>query len=810
MAEIASAYVSLLPSARGFGSSAERQIGPQMSGVAKTTGSRFGRVFGTSAISPMKGLLLGLGGLFAISKVKGFLESSIGEAREAQKVSALTAQVIKSTGGAAGISAAQVDRLSSAISRKTGIDDEQISSAQNLLLTFKNIKSEGGIYEGATRSLVDMGAAMAAASGGQLDLKSSTTLVGKALNDPIKGLSALSRVGVTFTAGQQDQIKALVASGNTMKAQKLILRELNSEFGGAAASQATNADKARVAWGNLKEQIGGLLLPVIDKLAGVFSGKVVPAISTFISQMQSGEGAGGKFASIMSQIGDVLATVFDFINNNRTVVATFVGVIVAWTVAQTALNIALAANPIGLVVIAVAALAAGFVYAYQNSETFRTVINAVFEFLKDAVTTVIGFVTDHWKLIVVIIGGPLAAVALLVVKHWTAIKSFVTTAVSTVINFVRDHWRLIITILGGPLGLAVALVTKYWGQIKAATSAVWNAVKAVVSTQVGAMKSAINGIADLVGKVRGWFDAILSAIKDKLDKAVKVVSEFPGKAARALGDLTSTLYSYGRNLIVGFINGIKDKAGEIVGAVTGPISSAISGVGDLLKIGSPSKLFHQIGKWTMEGFANGIDAAGPKVLKSMKDALDKTLDKVGEFRDGIASRLDSVKSSFASLKDSIASTFAGDLFNVSAIAESLTETTWTAAQSVGQAFMNNLSDTKGRLKDLLAAFKTLKGWGIPSQFLSQLFASGNSALILELAGGTRGQATSAASLFGDVQSLSGQLGTQVASNQYGPQLTRLEDRLGSINQHVKRLDTLAKDIGRELNHAAAAAHRRTA
>lgn len=808
MAEIASAYVSLLPSARGFGSSAERQIGPQMSGVAKTTGSRFGRVFGTSAISPMKGLLLGLGGLFAISKVKGFLESSIGEAREAQKVSALTAQVIKSTGGAAGISAAQVDRLSSSISRKTGIDDEQISSAQNLLLTFKNIKSEGGIYEGATSSLVDMGAAMAAASGGQLDLKSSTTLVGKALNDPIKGLSALSRVGVTFTAGQQEQIKALVASGNTMKAQKVILRELNSEFGGAAASQATNADKARVAWGNLKEQVGGLLLPVIDKLAGVFSGKVIPAISTFISQMQSGEGAGGKFASIMGQIGSALATVFDFVKNNKAVLVAFVGTIYAIVGATAAWNAVLAVNPISLVVIAIAALVAGLVYAYQNFETFRNVVDAVFSFLKTAVVATIGFVKDHWQLIVSIILGPIGIVAIQVVKHWTSIKSFVTNAVSTIVNFVRDHWRLIVTIIGGPLGLAVALVTKYWGQIKAATSAVWSAIKSYVSTNVAAIKGAVNGLSDLVGKVRGFFQAILEAVKNKLESAVKVVSEFPGKAARALGDLTNTLYSYGRNLIQGFINGIKDKAGEIVGAVTGPISSAIKGVGSLLKIGSPSKLFHQIGKWTMEGFVNGIDEAGPKVLKAMQSALEKTLSKVSEFRDGVASRLDSVKSAFSSLKDSIASTFAGDLFNVSAIAESLTETTFTAAQTVGQAFVSNLMDTKGRLQELLKAFRTLKGWGIPAQFLSQLFASGNSGLILELAGGTRGQAQSAVGLFNDVQSLSNQLGGQVARNQYGAQIDRLDAKLARIDRHTSRLEHLAKDIGRELNGAVSHGHRK--
>lgn len=805
MAEVASAFVSLMPSARGFGSSAQRQIGPQMDGVAKTSGSRFGKVFAYSSMGPLRALGTAALGFFAVSKVKAFFGSAISEAREAQKVSALTAQVIKSTGGAAGISAKQVDQLSTAISRKTGIDDEQITSAQNLLLTFKNIKGEGGIYEGATRSLVDMAAAMAAASGGQVDFKSATTLVGKALNDPIKGLTALSRVGVTFTEGQKETIKKLVESGNTMKAQKLILRELNSEFGGAAASQATNADKARVAWGNLKEQIGGLLLPVIDKLAGVFSSKVVPAISTFISQMQSGEGAGGQFASIMRQIGDVLAQVFDFINNNRTVVATFVGVIVAWTVAQTALNIALAANPIGLIVIAVAALAAGFVYAYQNSETFRDVINGVFEFLKAAVTTVISFVTDHWKLIVVALTGPIGAAAILVIQHWTAIKNFVTNAVSTVINFVRDHWRLIITILGGPLGLAVALVTKHWNAIKAVTSAVWNAVKSVVSSNVNAIKSAINGIADLVGKVRGWFGDILSVIKTKLGQAVDFVKSVPGKMLDALAGFQQRFYDAGAKLVAMLGQGIRDKAQDAIDAVK-DLAGKLAGMvpGSPVKEG-PLKSFNGggAGKKLMEMLAGGIKDASPKAVDAMRASLQKMADEV-------ESRLDGVKSAFSSLRDSIASTFSGDLFNVSAIAASATDTLVTAAQSVSQAFFNNLHDTKTKLTDLLAAFKTLKGWGVPGAFLSQLFASGNSDLILELAGGTRGQANSAASLFGDVQSLSSQLGTQVARNQYGAQITRLDHKLQQIEANTRELRNLDKKLAGAINGAVSHGQRKGA
>jgi hypothetical protein len=185
-------------------------------------------VFASASIRPIRAIGAAAVGLFAIDKVKDFFGSAIDEARESQKVSALTEQVIKSTGGAANVSAKQIGNLSSAISNKVGIDDEAIASGQNMLLTFKGIRDETGkgnkIFDQASRTMVDMAASMAAASGGQVDFKSSAIQLGKALNDPIKGITALSRVGVTFDTQQQATIKSLVASGKTMDAQTISLK----------------------------------------------------------------------------------------------------------------------------------------------------------------------------------------------------------------------------------------------------------------------------------------------------------------------------------------------------------------------------------------------------------------------------------------------------------------------------------------------------------------------------------------------------------------------------------------------------------
>jgi TP901 family phage tail tape measure protein len=143
-------------------------------------------------------------------------------------------------------------------------------------------------------------------------------------------------------------------------------------------------------------KIGLALAPTVRAIADTLSEKVIPAVTKFIAQMQNGQGAGGKFADVLGQLRDalvkawgILKPVIEFMANNKAVVATFAGVILtvvaavkAWSVAQAILNVVMSANPIGIVVVAIAALAAGLVYAYKKSETFRTAVNTAWAVLK--------------------------------------------------------------------------------------------------------------------------------------------------------------------------------------------------------------------------------------------------------------------------------------------------------------------------------------------------------------------------------------------------------------------------------------------
>jgi len=212
-------------------------------------------------------------------------------ASEAEDISAQLGAVLKSTGGAAGLSAKEINAMALALSEVTRFEDDAIVAGQNLLLTFTNIGKD--IFPQATETMLDMSTAL-----GQ-DLKSSAIQMGKALNDPILGVTALQRVGVLFTEAQKKTIETMVESGDLMGAQKLILAELNREFGGAAkAAGETFAGKLDIlhnALGNIKEAVGE---PLLKPLTAVISKMVEFATRPDIIE------AARNFGSAMANIAE--------------------------------------------------------------------------------------------------------------------------------------------------------------------------------------------------------------------------------------------------------------------------------------------------------------------------------------------------------------------------------------------------------------------------------------------------------------------------------------------------------------------------
>jgi Prophage tail length tape measure protein len=166
----------------------------------------------------------------ATSVLTSAVTDSIKAYEESENVIAQTNAVLTSTGHAAGMSADELIKLSQAFQSQTTYSDEAVLSAENLLLTFTSIGKD--VFPQTTQVVLDMSAAL-----GQ-DLKSSAIQVGKALQDPTIGITALQRVGVNFTDAQKETINTLIKTNRALEAQKIILAELSREFGGSAVAAA--------------------------------------------------------------------------------------------------------------------------------------------------------------------------------------------------------------------------------------------------------------------------------------------------------------------------------------------------------------------------------------------------------------------------------------------------------------------------------------------------------------------------------------------------------------------------------------------
>jgi acid phosphatase family membrane protein YuiD len=240
-----------------------------------------------------KQLVAGFAG-FAAAKI---FESFIEGARESNMISRVTEQRIRSTGGAAHVTASQVGDLATAISNKTGADDEAVQSGANMLLTFTGVRNEVGrgndIFNQATSAATDLAAGLHQGQVTAEGTQGAATLLGKALNDPIAGMTALRRVGISFTKSQVQQITALQKSGDTLGAQKLILREVNKEFGGTARAAADPLQRLSVILGNIGEDVGNKLLPALNEGADLLASIPEPVFLAGAGFVTLGVGAIG-------------------------------------------------------------------------------------------------------------------------------------------------------------------------------------------------------------------------------------------------------------------------------------------------------------------------------------------------------------------------------------------------------------------------------------------------------------------------------------------------------------------------------------
>jgi phage-related protein len=630
-------------------------IGQAASAGGKQYGDKFTQTAQGGLASKAKGLFAGfakagiVGVAGAAVGIGKLLVSSVGEAREAQQVGARTANVIKSMGNASKISADQVGDLATSLSNKAGIDDEAIQSGENLLLTFGNIRNEAGkgndIFNQTSGLMVDMSRAMGT------DMNGAAIQLGKALNDPIKGVSALSRVGVSFSAQQKDQIKTLVESGKTLDAQKIILGEVKKQFGGAAEAMASPADRAKVAWGNFQEAIGTAVLPIVDKLLTAFAdglpkalgllGKLGPvlapvgsalktagsAVVGFFSSFKSGGGA-SQATQIFTNLKDVLtgqiipaiSSVVSYVSGKVGPIFSALGNIIRQNVVPIIQSLASFIS--GKLIPAVVTI-----YT-KIASNLKPVFDAIYGVIQAKVVPAVALITQKFRewqptiqkvisVVVLVIGKVLEFAAAILGKVLPPLIKFAGYLIGVVVKNIISTIEGVAKFIGKLIEFGKATynagvsvvnfvkgVVKWIGSLGQTWTKIWNSAKSTVASAISSVKStASSGLNAVLGFFKG----------------------LPGKIVGYAKNMAAA----GKNLATNVVNGIKNNISGAASAVT----SAVSGIPG--KIGGYAKSFAKAGAGLISNFVNGMKGAGRlvsdiagNVWSAVKGLLNSAIGKI--------------------------------------------------------------------------------------------------------------------------------------------------------------------------------------
>lgn len=229
-----------------------------------------------------KGAVIGVAalGTLAVAGVKAFKAFE-----EAEAQSRKLATVLGNMGESQAVEG--VEKLADSLMRLTGVDDEVIKQGQTILATFSHVAESageiGGTFERATKASLDLAAA------GFGTVESASVMLGKALQDPVKGVTALSRAGVTFSEDQKAMIASLVETGDAAAAQKIILEEVEKQVQGTAEANATESAKIATAWGEVQESIGNALAELTGGEISSFSESLL-AMADAIEGLAESEG----------------------------------------------------------------------------------------------------------------------------------------------------------------------------------------------------------------------------------------------------------------------------------------------------------------------------------------------------------------------------------------------------------------------------------------------------------------------------------------------------------------------------------------
>jgi phage-related protein len=561
----------------------------------------------------------------ALGFLKDQLVDSVKVAMDHQAVMSQTAQVLKSTHDASGMTAQSLDDLSHSLANTTTFSDDTIESGENLLLTFTGIGKD--VFPQVTSTMLDMSQAMG------MDTKSAALQLGKALNDPLTGMTALTREGVTFSDAEKKSIQTMMAHNDVAGAQKVMLKELQTEFGGSAkAAGQTFGGQVAILQNHLeelKEKIGTALLPILSSLMSVVSNEVMPALDRFSAWFSSTVGpALQRFGDFLNaNVVPALKSMASNANSMIPVLAGLGAIIASILVPATimwAAGVVAATWPFLAIGVAVAALTAIFMAFYNNNKPFRDFINAIGSAIASLApifqqigAQLMSNLMPAWKqlqqafqqalpalqMIGTILGVVLlAAIGVFIgaIVGWAKAISAVIVGVVGIFTGFVEIFTGIFNILAGIVSVFVDLFTGNWSKLGSDLKQIWTGITqmfmgewqiitSIFQMGVGVITGLVGGfVQGIVSFFQGMFDSLVghSIIPDMINGIVSWFAQLPGRAmgyisslvsqiSGALGGLGSQALAWAGDMISNFVAGIQNGIAA-VGNAAANIASAIS------------------------------------------------------------------------------------------------------------------------------------------------------------------------------------------------------------------------------------------
>lgn len=378
--------------------------------VAKTAAAKAElSSLGSATKSLRDGLKAGVVGAAVVAGagLAAMAAQGIAGARESAQIHRVLASQLKTMGGEARKAFGGATSFAEDYGKAIGKDDDDILKVINKLSTFPAAFKAGSLgakgMERATKAAFDLEAT------GIGSAESNIVGIGKALDNPVKGMTALSKSGVSFTAQQKKQVEQYMKAGQLAKAQAVVLQGIESNAKGAAGAQADGLTRAKTALDGFAESVASKALPYLDRFGNWFTDKGLPKLEQFAAWFEANavpkigqafttaKNVAQGFVAVLSNpavqaFGATILTVVAGLKIYSATMTVIKAVTTAWRTAQLLLNIALTANPIGIIVLAIAALAVGIYVAYKRSATFRAIVQAVGAAFVTAGAKVVAFV----------------------------------------------------------------------------------------------------------------------------------------------------------------------------------------------------------------------------------------------------------------------------------------------------------------------------------------------------------------------------------------------------------------------------------